>query len=212
MPSPEDKVTIRDIERETGIPIKVITQWVDCKYLKAQGITRVGPIGKKRKGCGRVTKGRPVRWFFWKDVKVLLDRYRPGLNDNNAIENVRPRGFLHIAEAASLLRMGDGSIRQAARDGKLTSVKVPMNGVSTKRFFVFVSKAEVERIKDEADRRATLNRPSYGLFQPAPDTANPLISANDEVCLEARRKLWEQNGRIIPRKYLICVAGRRSAG
>jgi hypothetical protein len=211
MPSPEDKVTLRDVERETGITLKVITQWVDSGYLKSQGIMRVGVIGRRTKR-GFVTKGKPVRWFFWRDVQAILAKYRPGFNNKDTIERVRPQGHLHVSDAANALGMREHTLRCAISNGKLPCVRVPMNGVSTKRFFLFVPKFEIERIKAEAEHKATSNRPTYGLFQPVPDTANPLISADDGVCLEARTQLWRANGRIIPRKYLICVAGRRKTG
>lgn len=194
MPSPEDLVTIRDIADETGISYRAITSWRDLGYIKPAKII---------KGSGHW-----LHVFWWRDVAKLLETYRPGVNNNYTSDEKCPAGCISIVNAAANLRIGQDTIRAAIRHGHLRSVRVPMNGLGTKKCFVYVEKAAIDKMFSE---RTADKKPGDSILPPRPSD-NPLIDADHGVCLEARTALWEGNKRVFPAKYRIAVARKVKAG
>ncbi len=206
MPSPDDKVTLIEISRETGIAHKTISHWFNNKRIKRRGVMK---LGEGTPGAqGRPRKGRPVIWVYWKDVVEFLKNYRPGGTKAEDRIAATPPGHIHADEAACLLGVSAASVRGGVREGRLEGQLVPMNGANS-RHYVFVSRAAVDKIVAE---REAQSKNKYHSYDPPPDTSNPLITANDAVCLEARRRLWEEKGRVFPRKLRIYVAEERMAG
>lgn len=189
MPSPEDRLTLRQIAKELGEVWSTVAGWRDRGIIK-----RVG-VGRRRADL-----------FLWKDV-MRLSRI-PGATDRDAMIALCPTGHISSTEAAAMMGVTDRHINKMIRLGKLRGTVVPFPGVvkpgQKRRLMCFADRAAV----DEMIERRELDRHGNFTYLPAFDVGKPLISACNETCLAARRAEFERR-REESRKLRNCVARKK---
>ncbi len=183
MPSPDDKVTIADASQASGLPKRILQSWCDMGHLPVRGKVPLGTPG-----------GRQERWFYWRDVEPLIARYRPGGTTRGGMMAVCPTGYMLLDEVMETIGWKQEIVRRLVKQGHLDVIKVPMNGVTQKRHYVFYSAESVASYLQL--RKAKDGDPA------AP--VRPLIAADNTICLKARRELLEKRG--------ISVASARKCG
>ena len=119
-----------------------------------------------------------------------------------------PEGYLTSSEAGGIMDRSGASVCTMFRKGKLQGISV-VTGRSKPRVFILKTSAEefaaaeMEAARgkfvsvSEHDLRYTVtNEPLDIVYE------KPLIADNHAVCLDARRKLWEENNRVWPKNLV----------
>lgn len=188
--APDDLVTARQIAEYYGCKLTVPCGWAD-----RGNITAV----EYRKSA----RGVSVRLFRWADV-LALD-FHPGFLDQAWAKANCPRGHLTAQEAAVLVGRSSKMVNQYCAEGRMASAKVRCPGVKGRHVWFPTQKG----VEDFLEKRRTYERHRKNPVakpQDAPGGATfprrPLIHPDHEVALEARRRLWEAAGRVMPKKYL----------
>lgn len=186
MPHPNDLLSVREIAVALNISWATVADWAVQRYIK--------PAGKKQIATKDTGGKRTVNAYHWSDV-LALKRVTGRINQDVLIK-LMPKGYMMLDEAAVVLNHSKTYIRSLARTKKLQSVRVewPCNSFTGKpRCSVFVLRKAVEAM---AAARAESNWMKGGPIEKLYVPENPLIAADNELCLQARRELWENRGRI----------------
>jgi hypothetical protein len=104
-----------------------------------------------------------------------------------------PEGHVSVREAAERLNVPQNTLQHRYLVGSLKTTVV-VYGMVRRHFVSLETLAELEREFSQPPAEAPAEaREAKALYFP------PLIHPDDGVCLEARRRLWEEKGRVFGR-------------